>query len=91
MEQICNETATIVLFPLSRQERLIRETVEVLSKRHGVAADRFWNTTTTRLVRQMRFGGLVDQQEIQTHLEAFAAVVFDRITAEVGAAADQVG
>ncbi|WAX97971.1 DUF6074 family protein [Aminobacter sp. NyZ550] len=90
MEQTCNKPGTVVPFPASRQEALIRDIVQVLLKRHGAAADRFWGTTVNRLIGQMQVSGILDEAEIRQQVEAFSLVVFDRIRAAAGPAIDQV-
>ncbi|RWG23326.1 MAG: hypothetical protein EOQ55_00795 [Mesorhizobium sp.] len=79
MEQNLNKTASIVPFPLHRNVRLVRETIDILQKRHGVAADRFWRTTVNRQIGQMQISGLRDGAVIRDQIEKFAMVVFDAL------------
>ncbi|MBT1155752.1 hypothetical protein J1C56_09120 [Aminobacter anthyllidis] len=89
MEQNTSKNGTVVPFPLCRQELLVRETVYVLMRRHGAAADRFWNTTIRRLTGQLQVCGVRDSDEISDQIEAFSLTVFDRVRKEAAAAADQ--
>jgi hypothetical protein len=79
MEQNRDKTVSIVPFPLHRNVRLVRETIGVLEKRHGVAADRFWRTTVRQQIGRMQVCGLHDDAVIKDQIENFAMVVFDAL------------
>ncbi|MER9912224.1 DUF6074 family protein [Mesorhizobium sp. M0050] len=81
MEQNQHKTASLVPFPLHRNVRLVRETIDILQKRHGAAADRYWRTTVNRQIGQMQNCGLHDQAAIKDQIEMFAVVVFDALRA----------
>ncbi|MER8745900.1 DUF6074 family protein [Mesorhizobium sp. M1004] len=81
MEQNQDKMASLVPFPLHRNARLVRETIDILHKRHGAAADRFWRTTVNRQIGQMQNCGLHDQAVIKDQIEMFAVVVFDALRA----------
>lgn len=79
MEHNLDKQTSIVPFPLHRNARLVRETIGILQKRHGVAADRFWRTTVNRQIGQMQVCGLHDDAVIKDQIEKFALVVFDAL------------
>ncbi|TJV42390.1 MAG: hypothetical protein E5Y02_14745 [Mesorhizobium sp.] len=83
MEQNRDKTASIVPFPLHRNARLVRETIGVLKKRHGPAADRFWRSTVRQQIGGMQVSGIHDSGVIKDQIEAFALVVFDALRSSV--------
>ncbi|BAB48049.1 msl0470 [Mesorhizobium japonicum MAFF 303099] len=59
--------------------RLVRETIGILEKRRGAAADRFWRSTVRQQIGRMQVCGLHDRNVINDQIEKFALVVFDAL------------
>lgn len=79
MEQNPTKPASIVPFPLHRNIRLVRETIGVLERRHGLAADRFWRSTVRQQIGRLQVCGIHDRSVINDQIEKFAVVVFDAL------------
>ncbi|MBD0416524.1 DUF6074 family protein [Oryzicola mucosus] len=82
MEQKQRISGTIVVFPVARRMALIRETVDILLKRHGKSADRFWHRALARLDAELVNSGLLDRAEIDRQIDAFASAVMRAIREE---------
>ncbi|TPK70188.1 hypothetical protein FJ930_19665 [Mesorhizobium sp. B2-4-15] len=79
MEHNRDKTASLVPFPLCRNARLVRETIDILGKRNGAAADRFWRSTVRQQIGRLQVGGIHDRNVINDQIEKFALVVFDAL------------
>lgn len=79
MEHNLDKTASIVPFPLHRNAKLVQETIDILRKRNGSAADRFWRTTVRQQIGRMQVSGIHDRDVINDQIEMFALVVFDAL------------
>lgn len=73
-DQLCE----VIAFPASRRLGKIRRTAEVLSRRHGRGADRYWRQVIDLMRGQMALAGL-PADVIDRELRAFADQVFARI------------
>ncbi len=67
-------TAIIVSFPVDRETRYIRYAAEQLRRRHGVQADRYWQTENRRLYARLRNSGLGDEA-VRAEMQRFQTAV----------------
>lgn len=74
--------AIIIPFPLTARTSLVRETVLGLHHRQGSAADRFWRSTLTRQTGILQVSGILNGEEIDRQLSAFASVVISAMQSE---------
>jgi Family of unknown function (DUF6074) len=64
----------VVVFPANRRTGKIRRTAEVLSQRHGRAADRYWRQIIDGMASQMARAGFGDEV-IRSEIRAFSDAV----------------
>ncbi|TGT42830.1 hypothetical protein EN808_13205 [Mesorhizobium sp. M8A.F.Ca.ET.165.01.1.1] len=57
----------------------MRETISILEKRHGLAADRYWRSTVRQQIGRLQISGIHDRSVINDQIERFALVVFDAL------------
>ncbi|BCH12104.1 hypothetical protein MesoLj131c_63620 [Mesorhizobium sp. 131-3-5] len=67
--------AIIIAFPLTARTQLVRETILALQNRHGPAADRFWRSVLNRQTGILQVSGVLNAEEIDLQLSAFASTV----------------
>ncbi|MBB4103555.1 DUF6074 family protein [Allorhizobium borbori] len=69
-------TSLVIPFPIERQAALIDETVRVLRRKEGIAADRFWRLTCRRLLARLQVQGF-SEQVAEAEIRAFVCAVTD--------------
>ena len=71
-------TAVLIPFPADRREGRIRHVADVLRRKHGREADRYWRQTVLVERSHLERVGIAPRQ-IELELRSFAAEVFARI------------
>lgn len=72
-------TCEVIAFPIDRESSLIRETARQLERKHGPAADKWWQTQCRRIFARLQVQG-VPEGEARAAIDRFSRAVYAEMT-----------